>query len=32
MAVDRMMTPEQRTASLQKIETYANDFTQLARR
>jgi hypothetical protein len=32
IAVDRMMTPEQRTASLQKIETYANDFTQLAKR
>jgi len=32
MAVDRMMTPEQRTASLQKIESYANDFTQLAKR
>jgi hypothetical protein len=32
MAVDRMMTPEQRTASLQKIESYSNDFTQLARR
>jgi len=32
MAVDRMLTPEQRTASLQRIETYASDFTQLARR
>jgi len=32
IAVDRMMTPEQRTASLQKIESYASDFTQLARR
>jgi hypothetical protein len=32
VAVDRMLTPEQRTASLQRIENYANDFTQLARR
>jgi hypothetical protein len=32
MAVDRMLTPEQRTASLQKIESYASDFTQLAKR
>ena len=32
LALDRMMTPEQRTASLQKIESYANDFTQLAKR
>lgn len=32
VAVDKMLTPEQRTASLQRIENYANDFTQLARR
>ena len=30
VAVDRMLTPEQRTASLQRIQGYANDFTQLA--
>ena len=32
MAVDKMLTPEQRTASLNRIENYATDFTQLARR
>ncbi|HYH40336.1 MAG TPA: DUF6279 family lipoprotein [Burkholderiales bacterium] len=30
VAVDRMLTPDQRTASLQRIQGYANDFTQLA--
>src|SRR5688572_7010244 len=28
VAVDRMLTPEQRTASLQRIDTYATDFSQ----
>lgn len=32
VAVDRMLTPEQRTAALQRIQGYADDFTQLARR
>jgi hypothetical protein len=32
VAIDKMLTPEQRTASLQRLENYANDFTQLARR
>ena len=32
LAIDRMLTPAQRTASLERIENYANDFTQLARR
>jgi hypothetical protein len=32
MAVDKMLSPEQRTASLNRIENYATDFTQLARR
>jgi hypothetical protein len=31
VAVHRMLTPEQRTASLQRMQTYADDFTQLAR-
>jgi hypothetical protein len=31
-AVDRILTPEQRNASLQRIQGYADDFTQLARR
>ncbi|HYC46614.1 MAG TPA: DUF6279 family lipoprotein [Burkholderiales bacterium] len=30
VAVDRMLTPEQRTVSLQRLDTYAADFTQLA--
>ena len=32
VAVDKMLTPEQRVASLQRLDTYANDFTQLAKR
>lgn len=32
IAIDRMLTQEQRTASLNRLETYASDFTQLARR
>ena len=32
VAIERMLTPEQRTASLRRIENYATDFTQLARR
>ena len=32
VAVDRMLTAEQRVASLQRIENYANDFSQLALR
>lgn len=32
VAVDKMLTPEQRTASLQRLDTYATDFSQLARR
>jgi hypothetical protein len=32
VAIDRMLTPEQRTVSLQRLETYASDFTQLAQR
>lgn len=30
VAADRMLTSDQRTASLQRIQGYANDFTQLA--
>lgn len=29
-AVDRMLTPDQRNTSLQKVQGYADDFTQLA--
>lgn len=32
VAVDKMFTPEQRIASLQRIDNYAADFSQLARR
>lgn len=32
VAVDRMLTPEQRTAYLQRIQGYSNDFTLLAQR
>ena len=32
MAIDRMLTPEQRTASLLRIENYATDFAQLTKR
>lgn len=32
VAVERMLTAEQRTAALQRIQGYAEDFTQLARR
>ena len=32
VAVDKMLTPDQRTAALQRIQGYAEDFTQLARR
>ena len=30
VAIDKMLTPEQRTASLNRLDTYASDFTQLA--
>ena len=30
VAIDKMLTPEQRTASLNRLDTYATDFTQLA--
>jgi hypothetical protein len=32
VAVDKMLTPDQRSASLQRIQGYADDFTQLAKR
>lgn len=32
VAVDKMLSPEQRTASLQRLDNYAADFSQLARR
>jgi hypothetical protein len=32
VAVDKMMTPDQRNAYLQRIQGYSDDFTQLARR
>ena len=32
VTIEKMLTPEQRTASLRRIENYATDFTQLARR
>ena len=32
VAVDRMLSPEQRAASLNRMNTYADDFAQLARR
>jgi hypothetical protein len=32
VAIDKMLTPEQRVASLQRIDNYAADFSQLARR
>jgi hypothetical protein len=32
VALERSLTPEQRTASLQRMQAYADDFTQLARR
>ena len=30
--VDRMLTPDQRNTSLQRVQAYADDFTQLAAR
>ena len=32
VALEKTLTPEQRTATLQRMKTYADDFTQLARR
>ena len=32
VAVDKMLTPDQRSASLNRMNTYADDFAQLARR
>lgn len=32
VAIDRMFTPEQRTAYVQRIQSYSDDFAQLARR
>jgi len=32
VAMERMMTPEQRTVALQRMQNYIEDFTQLARR
>jgi hypothetical protein len=32
VALDKTITPEQRTASLQRMQAYIEDFTQLARR
>jgi uncharacterized protein DUF6279 len=32
VAMERMMTPDQRTVALQRMQTYIEDFTQLARR
>ncbi|MGZ5120443.1 MAG: hypothetical protein ACXWCK_30590, partial [Burkholderiales bacterium] len=32
VALDRSLTPDQRTASLQRMQAYADDFIQLARR